>query len=114
MVRKKKERIMDIEEIREILKKEDPQTFKFYIEILEGKRKKEEILKILCFQNLAYCCALQKPCPYRDLALITLNIDPELYKKVKDNLKTFFCDTLSLIKLNSLLEFFLLTKKKKS
>lgn len=38
---------------------------------------------ILCFNNLGFCCALEKPCPKRDIALILYNIPPEEYTEIK-------------------------------
>ena len=41
-------------------------------------------MSITCFGNLAYCCGLQKACPWRDMARAALRIDDETFKS-KEN-----------------------------
>jgi len=51
------------------------------------KTSREEVLKamsITCFGNLAYCCGLEKKCPWRDMARAALRIDDETFKS-KEN-----------------------------
>jgi len=52
-----------------------------------GKVTKEDVLNamsITCYGNLAYCCGLEKACPWRDMARAALRIDDETFKS-KEN-----------------------------
>ncbi|MHA1409119.1 MAG: zinc-ribbon domain-containing protein [Candidatus Odinarchaeia archaeon] len=44
------------------------------------------ISNLLCYKSLAYCCALDKPCANRDLALELLGISKSEYTELKEEL----------------------------
>jgi len=51
------------------------------------KVTKEDVLKamsITCYGNLAYCCGLEKKCPWRDMARAALRIDDETFRSKED------------------------------
>jgi len=41
-------------------------------------------MSITCFGNLAYCCGLEKECPWRDMARAALRIDDETFKSKEE------------------------------
>lgn len=62
------------------------------IELLEKYRDRkppynngasDEILTLICYGSLAYCCGLKKPCVWRDSALNLLEISAKDYEKMK-------------------------------
>ena len=55
-----------------------------------SKEDVEEALGMLCFRSLAYCCGLEKKCPYRDTVLAILGISEEEYKEVKKKADEMF------------------------
>ena len=44
----------------------------------------KEIMKLTCFDSLAFCCDLVKPCPVRNKAMETLGLKPEEFSKLKE------------------------------
>ncbi|RLF38078.1 MAG: hypothetical protein DRN00_04830 [Thermoplasmata archaeon] len=50
----------------------------------------EEAFGMLCFKSLAYCCGLEKKCPYRDTVLAILGITEEEYLEVKKKADEMF------------------------
>ena len=45
--------------------------------------EKTEILSLICYNNLGYCCGIEKDCQYRDTVLAILKMDKQFYKEVK-------------------------------
>jgi len=41
-------------------------------------------MSITCYGNLAYCCGLEKECPWRDMARAALRIDDETFQSKED------------------------------
>jgi len=54
------------------------------LEILMNAKTPEEIMKVTCFENIGYCCGLEKDCPMRNMVLEILNIPKEEYKEIKE------------------------------
>jgi predicted metal-binding transcription factor (methanogenesis marker protein 9) len=82
-----KERLKEIEkkhsELRELT-----ETWSRVIRALRGEVKlsEKEIRDLLCYNSLAYCCGLKKPCAYRDAARALLGITDEEYARLKEEL----------------------------
>jgi len=51
--------------------------------VIENKEDIEEIMKLTCYGSLAYCCGLEKNCPYRDMVLKLLGISKKEYLELK-------------------------------
>jgi len=43
-----------------------------------------KVVKLVCYENLGFCCGLEKECPFRDIVLLALGIDKEEYKDLKE------------------------------
>jgi predicted metal-binding transcription factor (methanogenesis marker protein 9) len=41
-------------------------------------------MSVTCYQNIGYCCGLEKPCLWRDSCRQALGIDDEVYVEVKE------------------------------
>ena len=51
------------------------------------KLTEEEVLRamsITCFGHIAYCCGVEKQCPFRDAALVALGISYEEFREMKE------------------------------
>jgi len=48
------------------------------------EEKVKEIMKLTCFDSIAYCCGLEKRCALKDTVLILLGISPEEYIRWKE------------------------------
>lgn len=54
-----------------------------------------ELLSVLCWDNLGYCCSIpKKRCSYRTLVMAILGIEPREYTKRKDELGNEFQDRI--------------------
>ena len=52
-----------------------------------GKLTEEEVLRamsVTCFGHIAYCCGIEKRCPFRDAALIALGISYDEFREMKE------------------------------
>lgn len=47
------------------------------------------ILSLVCYNNIAYCCGLQKTCIWRDAVLNLMKLTPEEYIKAKDQCQRY-------------------------
>ena len=47
--------------------------------------EKNEILSLLCYDDLGFCCATSKPCLWRNAVMELFSISPEKFKKVKED-----------------------------
>jgi len=52
----------------------------------EEEFDRKRVRKLLCYESLAYCCGLQKPCIFRDTAMALLGISEEEYERLKKEL----------------------------
>lgn len=43
-----------------------------------------KVVKLVCYENLGFCCGLEKECPFRDIVLLALGIDKNEYKYLKE------------------------------
>jgi len=43
-----------------------------------------KVVKLVCYENLGFCCGLEKDCPFRDIVLLVLGIDKEEYRYLKE------------------------------
>jgi len=50
----------------------------------ETDEEKQELLSVLCYGSLGYCCGLEKKCMWRDSVLAVYNIDPKVFKAYKE------------------------------
>ena len=50
----------------------------------ETEEEIKEVMSILCFGNIAYCCGIEKNCPIRDVVLLIFGIEKQRYKVVKN------------------------------
>ena len=48
----------------------------------KNKEELKELMKVLCFENLSFCC--RKNCPLRNAVLGVLGIEPESFEKTKE------------------------------
>lgn len=49
------------------------------------KQETQEILSLCCYNNVGYCCGLQKGCVWRDTVLNIFAINPDEYVAAKIN-----------------------------
>jgi len=95
-------RLEDVKNYLEDTITDEMQTVGFYeqklklipkLEELERKRERgerlteaeaREAMAITCYGNIAYCCGIQKKCPFRDVALRALGITLKEYRKKKE------------------------------
>jgi len=52
-----------------------------------GKLTEEEAkiaMSVTCYGHIAYCCGLEKKCPFRNMALSALGITEEQFKEMKE------------------------------
>jgi predicted metal-binding transcription factor (methanogenesis marker protein 9) len=49
------------------------------------EEEKEDILSLLCYDDLGFCCATSKPCLWRNAVMELFGISPEKFKKVKED-----------------------------
>lgn len=49
----------------------------------------KKILSLTCYNNIAYCCGLQKVCIWRDAVLNLLQLTPEEYIKAKNQCQRY-------------------------
>ncbi len=95
-------RLEDVKNYLEDTITDEMQTVGFYeqklklipkLEELERKRERgerlteaeaREAMAITCYGNIAYCCGIQKKCPFRDAALRALGITLKEYRKKKE------------------------------
>ncbi len=50
-----------------------------------NEEKIKKIEKVTCFNNLAYCCGLNKECPARDKAIKDLGLTKKEFVELKNN-----------------------------
>jgi len=49
------------------------------------EEEQNDILSLLCYDDLGYCCGLSKPCLWRNAVTELFGISPEKFKKVKED-----------------------------
>jgi len=52
----------------------------------ENETEIKELFSLLCFNNISYCCGIEKDCYWRDLVLFILGITKEQYKEWKEKI----------------------------
>ena len=75
-------------------KEEEAKEMQVKIDIIEKytgrkppytKEEAQEILSLCCYNNISYCCGLQKGCVWRDTVLNIFAISPDDYVSAKTN-----------------------------
>ena len=59
-----------------------------------NKEKINEIMKETCFNSIAYCCGLDKPCQDRDNVLNKLGLTKQRFVELKKVFDNLVCDIL--------------------
>jgi len=59
----------------------------------KSEEELKELLSLLCYDNLVYCCGLKKPCYWRDTVLAILRISNKKYKEWKEGMWKEFVKT---------------------
>ena len=48
------------------------------------RSEREEVLSLLCFGSLGYCCSAEENCPFRDAVMSIFGVSEDRYKKIKE------------------------------
>jgi predicted metal-binding transcription factor (methanogenesis marker protein 9) len=84
----------DADDKVEAIRKEsdnNSQSFELTIKVLDkysgrtsfSEDELKEILSLICYENLGFCCGINKYCPSRDAVLEILGIDKGAYQEAK-------------------------------
>ena len=59
----------------------------------DNEKDLKKLFSLLCYNNLAYCCGLEKPCYWRKAVLAILGVTSKQYKQWKEDMWKEFSKT---------------------